>query len=46
MAIVLRYRGRIVELADAKTFFAAPQHPYSQLLLSAMPHTPQPVKKI
>jgi oligopeptide transport system ATP-binding protein len=38
--VAVMYQGRIVELADAKTFFAAPQHPYSRLLLSAMPHAP------
>jgi oligopeptide transport system ATP-binding protein len=39
--VAVMYRGRIVELADARTFFAAPQHPYSQQLLNALPHAPQ-----
>jgi oligopeptide/dipeptide ABC transporter ATP-binding protein len=30
------YLGRIVELADAKTQYAAPKHPYSLALLSAV----------
>jgi ABC-type oligopeptide transport system ATPase subunit len=33
--VAVMHRGRIVEDAPAKDFFAAPQHPYSQLLLSA-----------
>jgi peptide/nickel transport system ATP-binding protein len=31
------YLGRLVELADAKTLFAAPAHPYTRLLLDAVP---------
>jgi oligopeptide/dipeptide ABC transporter ATP-binding protein len=31
------YRGRIVEEAPARTFFASPQHPYTRLLFSALP---------
>jgi peptide/nickel transport system ATP-binding protein len=31
------YLGRIVELADAPTLFAAPRHPYTRLLLDAIP---------
>jgi peptide/nickel transport system ATP-binding protein len=29
--------GRIVEIADARSLFAAPRHPYSRALLSAIP---------
>jgi peptide/nickel transport system ATP-binding protein len=31
------YLGRLVELADTKTLFAAPQHPYTKMLLAAIP---------
>ncbi len=31
------YLGRIVELADVKALFASPQHPYTRLLLDAIP---------
>jgi peptide/nickel transport system ATP-binding protein len=31
------YLGRIVELADKKALFSRPQHPYTQMLLDAIP---------
>jgi peptide/nickel transport system ATP-binding protein len=31
------YLGKLVELADAKALFARPQHPYTRLLLDAIP---------
>ncbi|MBI3707262.1 MAG: ATP-binding cassette domain-containing protein [Proteobacteria bacterium] len=31
------YLGRLVELAEAKTLFARPQHPYTRMLLDAIP---------
>jgi oligopeptide transport system ATP-binding protein len=40
--IGVMYLGRIVELSDAADLYAAPKHPYTQALLSAVP-TPNPV---
>ena len=39
--VAVMRRGRIVELAPAPQIFAAPQHAYTRLLLSAMP-SPDP----
>ena len=37
--VALMYAGQIVEVASAAEFFAAPKHPYAQLLLQALPDT-------
>jgi peptide/nickel transport system ATP-binding protein len=35
--IGVMYLGRIVEVADGKVLFAAPRHPYTRMLLDAVP---------
>ncbi len=42
--VAIMYLGKIVELADAEEIYAAPRHPYTRALLSAVP-TPEPGKK-
>ena len=39
--IAVMYLGRVVETADKNALFAAPRHPYTQALLSAIPR-PEP----
>ncbi|MNR45128.1 Oligopeptide transport ATP-binding protein OppF [compost metagenome] len=35
--VLVMQHGRCVELADADTLYAAPQHPYTRQLLDAIP---------
>ncbi len=42
--IAVMYLGKIVELAERKTFYGNPLHPYARVLLSAVP-VPDPERK-
>ena len=40
--MAVMYAGRFVEMADAKTMFADPRHPYTRALINAFPPLPDP----
>jgi oligopeptide/dipeptide ABC transporter ATP-binding protein len=43
--VAVMYLGRLVEVAECERFFAAPRHPYSVSLLSAVPHPDPEVER-
>ena len=43
--VVVMYSGRLVEEAPVETLFAAPSHPYTRGLLSALPRLGAPYER-
>ena len=44
--VVVMYCGKVQEIADIKTIFNSPQHPYTQGLLASLPKPGQKVRRL
>jgi peptide/nickel transport system ATP-binding protein len=44
--IAVMYAGNVVELAETREIFKRPLHPYTQLLMKAIPNITKPVEKL
>ena len=43
--VCVMYGGRVVEQGPVEAIFAAPQHPYTRMLLQTIPRMDEPTKK-